>query len=86
MEWTRTDGQMIAADIVYIYTSTTVTSWLITQLSSSDNGVKFTCKTTFNATSTKINMPWRPGEIVANNVPGYKYSWNFTANIHVLRE
>lgn len=86
MEWTRTDGKTIDADIVYINTSTTVTSSLITQLSSSDNGVTFTCKTTFNVTSTKISIIRRPGEIMAPNVPSYQQTWNFTVNMHVLRE
>ncbi len=49
MEWTRTGGQGIDDHIINTNTSTTVTSSLITQLRSSDNGVTFTCKTTFNA-------------------------------------
>lgn len=81
MEWTRSNGQTEDSNITYSYTATTVTSSLITQLNSSDNGVTITCKTSFKPTSTMTSSTRRQGEGHATNVPNYQHLWSFTTNV-----
>lgn len=81
IDWTKNDRQMTDTDSIYTNTSTTVTSLLTTQLSSSDNIVTFTCKTTFNETLPKFKTTLKPDDVVATNVPGYQFSCNATTNV-----
>lgn len=51
------------------------------QLTSSDNGVTFTWKTSFKPPSTITRLSRKSGEVPAANVPHYQHLWNFKANV-----
>lgn len=81
MDWTGNEGQIAEASILYTNTSIKVASSLTMQLTSSDNKVTFTCKTSFKPMSTKISITGKPNEALATNVPHYQHLWNFKFNV-----
>lgn len=62
-------------------TSTTITPSIRIQLTSSDNGVTITWKTSFKPTSTMRSTTRKPGEAVAVNVPQYQHLWDIKTSV-----
>lgn len=75
------EGDYIQMCITYTNTAYAATSSLMRQLTSSDNGVTFICKTSFKPTSTKFSITSRLGEGHATNVPHYQHLWNSTPSV-----
>jgi len=50
------------------------------QLVSSDNGITFTCNMSLNPNATN-NIPAQVDKTEANNIPYYRYSWNYTTTV-----
>ena len=81
MEWTI-NRQKPDRPTHNTYGSRRVTSSLIKQLASNDNGITFTCKMSLNPNVTNnLHVPAQVGKTMATNIPYYQHSWNYTANV-----
>lgn len=77
MQWTGGNEQNVYAQVLYFNTPTRVTSSIAIRLESSENGVTFTCKTSFDPMAT-VNGNNRPGEALATR---FQYVWSVIDNI-----
>ena len=81
LECTRNSVQTDNAYIRYksTYKSREATSF-VTQLTSSDNGIIITCKTSLNPNASS-NRTAIEGETKATNIPHYQHLWNYSVNV-----